>query len=90
MTPKGLSKYIGRDVLITWRDPMDDWPSFRVLGVDGDDLWLRGITDPRGFEHDGGSFVVKCAEVERIRPFPHSADLHTGVCQPQPTRASHE
>ncbi len=72
MTPKALAKYIGRNVLITWDDPYHDWRSFRVLGVDGDDLWLRGITDPRGWEHDGGSFVVKCAEVQRARPFSYS------------------
>jgi hypothetical protein len=69
MKPESISKYIGRDVLITWMDPQDDWPSFRVLGVDGEELWLRGITHPRGIEHDGGSFLAKCSEVKRIRPF---------------------
>lgn len=79
MTPKGLSKYIGKDVLISWRDPNDDWPAFRILGIDGEDVWVRGINHPEGWEHTGESFVVQCAEVERVRPFPNSRPRHTDV-----------
>ena len=70
-TAKNLADLFGCDVRITWAKDDDDWPYFRLVGIQSKDdtIWLMGIDYPEsegGHRHRGDSFWVDLADVKRI------------------------
>lgn len=74
MTPaeaKNLKTLKNRYVRITWRDPRDDWPYYRLLDIRSRDgtIKLRGMDYPDGSaKHDGDVFWADWADVLDIEP----------------------
>lgn len=64
--------YLGRDVVIRWRDPEHDWHWFRVLAVgvyeDGKPyVELVGRTSPDGASWIGDAFRTSLGDIKRIK-----------------------
>jgi len=76
MTPadaQNLRAMKGRFVKITWRNPNDDWPYFRLLEVNAkaSTIKVRGMDYPAqfgGHKHDGDEFVTDWHDVKEIEP----------------------
>ena len=74
MTPgeaKNLSAMKGGLVEISWRNPEDDWPYFRLLEVSEKDstIKLRGADFPDGSAiHNGDEFWADWRDVTNIVP----------------------
>ena len=71
MMDEGWYPYHGENVLIRWRNLHWDWPTYRVVAVDGHEAWLRGIDDGPN-KHLGDSFVAHEREVYSIERLPAS------------------
>lgn len=65
MLRKNLMKFVGKPVRIKWSRPEWDWPTFILIGFEGDLVWLKGINDPNGCAHDGTTVTAKPSEILR-------------------------
>lgn len=76
MTPaeaKNLRAMKGKYVQVTFRDPNDDWPYFRLLEISRKDgtIKLKGMDFPRslgGHKHAGDEFWTDWRDVASIKP----------------------
>lgn len=66
------SRYIGKDVKITWKSSAHDWKYFHVIAAQGNISTLRGIDDPEtGDKHIGNSFDADWYELRSIVEIEH-------------------
>ena len=55
--------FVGKDVLVTWRDDDCDWSHYTLIHIGGGWVTLRGRPDSNGSPFNGGDILVPASDV---------------------------
>lgn len=58
--------WIGRAVVVDFKDEYDDWHHFRIERVTGHRIAFTGMTDNEGNHHDGDFFWANASEIDNV------------------------
>ena len=61
-----MKSLIGKRILVSWTtrafNAGHDWPSFRVIDADDDQMWCVGVDSPDGCKHDGSKCMIRVSD----------------------------